>query len=264
MKKFSRILLLCVFAITTATVFSAFTGQDSVILKLNLEKGKKYSFKSKATQVMMMNMKGQSMNTTQNVEMTNTVKIIDIIDEQFVAEWSVEKIKMNQTAMGMNFTYDSEHPENTSPLIADQVKQFEDELKKSQRMTLDAWGNIVNTTKTNNTASSITPLPKEAIHVGSTWTQEESKEINGVSGISHTTYSVTKITKKEVHVDFTSTLTGAGKAELDGNSSGTIVFDMASGLAKSQTNKSNISLTISQQGFSIPLTINSTTTVSLE
>lgn len=264
--KTKSIPLIFALIVVIGAVFMSFAGKGDVSLRLHLEKGKTYSYKTKTTQVMTMDLQGQFMSTTQNIEMKNTISVLDIVDGQFLTELKMDNIKFNQTVMGMTMNYDSEHPENTSPMLQGQVKQFEDQMKQPHSVTFDARGNITNkeAVSSQDAASFITALPEEAVHVGSTWTQDASIDVSGISSSNHATYTVTKISKKEVHADFTSTVTATGNAELNGTNSGTVVFDIATGMAKSHTFKSDISLTINEQGMSIPASLKGTTTITLE
>ena len=75
------------------------------------------------------------------------------------------------------------------------------------------------------------------------------------------TYTVTKITKKETTVNIESVI----KSDVaSGSNTGSMVIDNATGLTKSSTVKTNMSLTISEQGLSIPTTITATTTFTIE
>ncbi len=261
------LVLLSVLAIATTIAFMSFAGKDSVSLRLCLEKGKTYSFKTKANQVMTMNVQGQSMNTTQNIEITNTIHVIDVVNEQFITELTTNNFKFSQTTMGTTFTYDSEHPEDSHPILQIQTSQLKEMMEQAYNLSLDVMGNITNRDSTifnQDMVSFFTTFPEEAVHVGSTWSHDASTDISGISSSNHITYTVTKITKKEVHADFTSSLSASGKAELKGTGSGTVVFDIATGMAKTSTTKNNISMTINEQGMSIPATINGTTTITLE
>lgn len=75
------------------------------------------------------------------------------------------------------------------------------------------------------------------------------------------TYTVTKITKKETTVNVESVI----KSDIaSGTNSGSMVIDNATGLTKTSTIKTNMSLTISEQGLSIPTTVTATTTLNIE
>lgn len=75
------------------------------------------------------------------------------------------------------------------------------------------------------------------------------------------TYTVTKITKKETFIDMESII----KSDVaSGTNSGSMVIDNATGLTKSSTIKTNMTLTISEQGLSIPTTVTATTTLTIE
>lgn len=76
------------------------------------------------------------------------------------------------------------------------------------------------------------------------------------------TYTVTKISKKSIEIEVKGNIEGGDEAS--GTYDGTANIDPQTGLITSSSIKQNISTTISEQGLSIPVTINATTTVTLE
>ena len=75
------------------------------------------------------------------------------------------------------------------------------------------------------------------------------------------TYTVTGINKKEVNVSFTGTI---DSDIVSGSYEGTSTISQKTGIVMSSSIKNNISMTISEQGFTIPVTISGTNTVSVE
>ena len=72
---------------------------------------------------------------------------------------------------------------------------------------------------------------------------------------------MTIVTNKETTVNVESVIKSDNAS---GSNTGSMVIDNATGLAKSSTIKTNMSLTISEQGLSIPTTVTATTNLTIE
>jgi hypothetical protein len=76
------------------------------------------------------------------------------------------------------------------------------------------------------------------------------------------TYTVTAISKKSVDVSFSGT--AEGNNDVSGTYSGTASIDPQTGIIIQSANKSNISMTMNEQGMSIPVTMVGNTTVEVK
>jgi hypothetical protein len=74
------------------------------------------------------------------------------------------------------------------------------------------------------------------------------------------TYTVTGISKKNVEVSFNGTV---DSQEITGSYEGTASISPATGIVMSASLKNNISLTISEQGMTLPTTITGTTSITV-
>ena len=104
-------------------------------------------------------------------------------------------------------------------------------------------------------------LPEKEVSVGSTWTLDKGQSVSGIDVNAKMTYTVTSISKKSVDVSFTGTVEST---EVTGSYNGTANIDPKTGLITASTTKSNLSMTINEQGMSIPVTIVGTTTVEVK
>ena len=73
-------------------------------------------------------------------------------------------------------------------------------------------------------------------------------------------YTVTAISKKSVEVSYSGKI---NSEEATGNITGTASINPQTGLVMTRSEKENLSMTISQQGLSIPVTMAANTTVTL-
>lgn len=242
----------------------SFTTAAGVKLRLNPQQGKTHTITSKATMMTMMEVQGQSINSNQTVETKQSFSTKEVTDEQVVIETQVEAIKMSVSQMGMKLEYDSEHPEKASPMLAGQTKDIEKNLKKSVTVTYDALGKLVgdNTDlEMNQLSNAIIELPEQELTVGSKWNREKNQSVNGTDIKVNMEYTVTDISKKSVEVSFTGNI---DSKEASGTYNGTASINPQTGLITSSTTKINISMTISEQGLSLPVTMVGTTTVEVK
>lgn len=256
MKKHITIILSAIIALTLVS----FMANDSILLRFKPQVGKTMTCQMKSTQIMNMSVQGQSISNSQNIEskleMTPTRSNADSI----FCEAKMKSMKLSQSTMGMTMTFDSEHPEQTSPMLAGATKAFQDAIDKEMEIVFDPMGNTLLMPADNiPTLSAI--YSEGPVSVGSQWTSNNTQSISGTEMAMTTTYTVTKITKKETTVSIEAVI----KSDLaNGNNTGSMVIDNATGLVKRSTIKTNLNMTISEQGLSIPTTVTGTTTITIE
>ena len=240
----------------------SFMSKDSVTLRLHPVQGKIYTISTKATTMNLMEVQGQTINSTQTMETTQTFTVKETNDKQTTVDTQIDNMKMSVSQMGMKFEYDSDHPEKTSPMIADQTKELEKTIKKLSTITYDAMGNVIGEEE-NPLGGAIVKLPEEPISVGSTWTIDTTASVSDMEINSKMTYTVTNISKKGVELS----VKGNVESNSDGVSgtyTGTATINALTGMMTTSSIKSNLSMTISQQGLTIPVTMVGTTTVTVE
>ena len=240
----------------------SFMSKDSVTLRLHPVQGKIYTITTKATTMNLMEVQGQTINSTQTMETTQTFTVKETNDKQTTVDTQIDNMKMSVSQMGMKFEYDSDHPEKTSPMIADQTKELEKTIKKLSTITYDAMGNVIGEEE-NPLGGAIVKLPEEPISVGSTWTIDKTASVSDMDINSKMTYTVKSISKKGVEL----TVKGNVESNSDGVSgtyTGTATINALTGMMTTSSIKSNLTMTISQQGLTIPVTMVGTTTVTVE
>ena len=243
----------------------SFMAKEAIILRLHPQQGKSYTVNSKATSMSLMEVQGQTMNMTQTMETNQSFTVKEATDTQSVFESQIESLKMSISQMGMKFEYDSEHPEKTSPMIADQTKELEKSIKKPADLTYDAMGDLVSEKEEasmNTLGNIIINMPEEPISEGSTWTTSSTQGVSDMEFTVEFTYTVTSISKKSIDVSFKGDIL-KNNDNITGTYNGTASINPATGLMTKSNTKSNISMTISQQGLTIPMTVNGNTTVTV-
>ena len=241
-------------------------AKDGITLRLRPQQGKTYTINTKSNMMTMMEVQGQSMSMNQSIENRQTFTAKEVTDKQSTIDTQIQSMKMNISQMGMTLTYDSEHPEKTSPMLAEQVQELEKELKKTVTLTYDNMGHLVGDTADitmNQLGGAVIELPEKELKVGETWTANKSQSVNGSDFSVDMSYTVTAINKKSVDLSYTGTVSSNAN-NISGSYNGTASINPATGLMTKNTQKQNISMTISEQGLSIPTTIVGTTTITVE
>ncbi len=239
-------------------------AQKEVTVKLNPKVGVTYTANIKNTMMNLMEVQGQTMTMTQSMETRSSYTAKNVSNEEITIEGQNDALKLTLSQMGMVLTYDSEHPEKTSPMIASQADELASDLHKPYTTSFDALGRRTSTDEgpeTSQLGGIIIQLPEEPLKVGSVWTVNKKQQISGTDIDAAMTYTVTKISKKNIEIDVKGTIEGG---EANGTFDGTANIDPQTGLITQSSIKQNISMTISEQGLTIPVTINGTTTVTLE
>jgi hypothetical protein len=260
MKKTIRRIIPAMLVLVALTTLS-FMAKDGVILRLKPQQGKTYTITTKANMMMNMEVQGQMMSMSQSQEARQTFTAKETNDTQTVFETQIEAMKLSMSQMGMKFEYDSEHPENTSPMLAGQTKEIEARLKKPVTVTYDALGKFVGDSTEFALGSAVIELPDQELTVGSKWNSTTSQSVSDVEIKVDMEYTVTAISKKSVDVSFAGNV---NSKEVTGTYNGTASLNPVTGMVMTSTMKSNISLTLSEQGLSNTVTIVGNTTIEVK
>ena len=98
--------------------------------------------------------------------------------------------------------------------------------------------------------------------MGSTWNTNKTQNANGIEITAKMTYTVTAISKKSVDVSFSGT--AEGNNDVSGTYNGTASIDHQTGIIIQSATKSNISMTMNEQGMSLPVNMVGNTTVEVK
>lgn len=174
MKKHITIILSAIVALTMVS----FMANDSVLLRFKPQVGKTLTLSMKSTQIMKMSVQGQSVSNSQTIESKTEMTATKFTADSVFCMAKIKSMKMTQNAMGMTMTYDSEHPENTSPMLAGATKQFQNAIDKELQVVFDPLGNTIKMPSENIPTNSAV-YPEEAVSVGSQWTSDNTQNIGG-------------------------------------------------------------------------------------
>ena len=242
----------------------SFTTAAGVKLRLKPQQGETNTITSNATSTTRIGDQGLSISSNQTVKTRQSFTAKTVSGNKVVINSQIDAIKMTMSMMSMNIEYDSEHPDETNPLIADQAEEFEKNLNKPFSMTYDATGKTVsnkNDLPMSQLSSVIIPLPKEELNVGSKWSSEKKQEVNGMQVKANMEYTVTAISTTSVEVNFT----GHVKAkDASGTFTGTASIAPQTGMTTKSTTRSNISMSIRDHGRTSPVSMSTVTTIEVK
>ncbi len=243
----------------------SFTAKDGVTLRLKPQQDKTYTITSKSNTMMMMEVQGQTVNQSQGMEFRQTFTPKNVTDKETLIETQVEAIKMSMSVMGQKLEYDSEQPEKTSPMLADQTQELAASIKQLATVKYDALGNVIDSLDLDMSqlGAVILQFPESEVGVGSKWSFSKEQNVSGTDINVNYTYTVTAITKKSVEVTIAGVVKGITD-DISGSYEGTASINPQTGLVTSSSMKNNISMTLSQQGLSIPVTMIVNTTVEVK
>ena len=253
--------MLLVFIGLAALSFSLATG---VTLRLNPKQGQTYTASSKISAMTMIEMQGQSMSMSQSFEIRQSFNAKKVTEAQSDFDTQIEAIKMTMSQMGMKLEYDSEHPEKTSPMLSSQTKELEKVLNNPVACTYDAMGHLIGDSvdfEMNQMSNIIIELPEKEVTVGSKWSSKKTQTVSDTEIEVNMEYTVTAVSKRSVDVSFTG---NADSKEVTGTYNGTASINPQTGLVMNSTTKSNVSMTLNEQGMNLPITVVGTTTIEVK
>ena len=105
--------LIVLFVVTNLLVALTVQAASRVLLRLNLQKGSTYEMTMISDNNIDQEMSGQKMKILQKVEMLSTCQVLDILpDNNFLIEYSIQKMKINMNVNGKEMNSDSDSTGN--------------------------------------------------------------------------------------------------------------------------------------------------------
>lgn len=242
MKKVFTLLLLLITTISIA--------QESVILRLNIKQGEKYVMKMNMLQDM-----GEIMKM--NMIMDFPFEVKSDKNDVYNLEMGISRIQSDIEQAGMVINYDSsKKEEEMSEMEKGMHSKMKDLLDFLVNIEMDNQCNVTSTKLINGAGdpsqitsnSTFTKFPKEAVKVGSKWSDETTN--SGMKMVYN--YTVKSIESDIVTVVLNGVISDAGTGTIKGD----LIIDKTTGLANKQT----LVMDIEAGGQKIASTITVTTT----
>lgn len=221
---------------------------DAVDLKLNLQKGKTYTYLMKSDMNIAMDLMGKPMNTTANIDFGFKMKVEDIdAQHNFNMTASYNAIRFKMSAMGMDLGYDSGNlgdttKENTMNNMFRKV--FSSMVGRSFKLTMSPKGEVLKVDSLKELVQSMADnidvpdnmkaqmrkqmtesfnedqvkqgfaqgfsiYPEKPVKVGDSWTKNVDKTMNSMKMKQEIKYTVKEIKDNNVLLDMTGIITSA-------------------------------------------------------
>ena len=274
-------------SVVCLTVLQA--GAQKTTGKLSLEKSQKLQLENILKTVTGMEMMGQSMEMTADVNMLHDIEVKGKNDTSFFVNSTLTKMKSNASVMGQTMSFDSEKKED---LESESGKAMKGLLNVTQEMELDKNAKVLNIKKDTATqaaaggmmdmmknmlggmsdmgngasdAFQVLPAGKKA---GDTWS--DSLINDGIK--IYRNFTLMEINGNDATVSFSGNQLTNKKVEqqgmevnvsMDAKLSGESVVDISTGIVKQKTLNMDGTGTAEMMGQNIPMTtkVTSTTTV---
>ena len=226
----------------------AATAQESVLLRLNYNKGDNY-----VTSIELKQSMGAQGGMNMTMFMNSNVSSVN--DQSIMLESKVESVVMNMNQGGMVMDYDSNKSSEELDQMGQMMKsQFDPILKATIYNSVDRYGNVLEVKVEPSLprmeqftgGQNAINFPEEEVSIGSSW--ESESENQGMKIV--TKYTVTNIADGMISLNIAGDVSGIGTGTLNGKST----VEISSGV---QTN-ATIEMNLSAQGIEMNLITTST------
>ena len=223
-------------------------AQESVLLRLNYNKGDVYTQKVELNQSM-----GAQGTMNMNMVINSVVSSAD--DKNLTLESKIQSVVMTMNQGGMLMSYDSSKSAEELDQMGQMMKtQFDPILQAIIYNSMDRYGNVLEAKMEPNIPGmeqftenqNAINFPEEKVYVGYSWASEVENQ-----GIKITTkYTVADIGDTTVSLNISGDVSGVGTGVISGNST----VDISSGMQTAAT----IEMKLSVQGMEL-ITVSSST-----
>jgi hypothetical protein len=252
-------------------------SSGEIELKLNLTKGTKYDMKISMVSNAEMNMMGQAVSTTSDMNMGMDYEVVDVLPSgNFLVRSTFKTIKLTGETMGMKYDYDSE----TGKATGMQAEQMQQSMKKKigeyTEMEMAKNGTIVSTKmspglsdgKSNKKGGfenfNYTIFPEKKIKVGDTWESDIEQEMEGMVLVLKSKYKLVSVKDglAEISMDGTIDIKPGGKGKISGTQTGTSKIEIATGMNKEMIMDQNIDMELDDMGMKMPMKLKNKITIT--
>jgi hypothetical protein len=253
---------------------SSVMAQKSLDLSYNLKSGQEYSLTINTNQTIQMEMMGQTMLIKQNIDNYQDVVVKEVnADGHITLEYTYKRIKLHQDAMGMDITFDSDNMEEAdNPMVQQVAASMNSVIGKTILTTIDRYGNPLsnnisdvmpeNSSVQGAESGMMTIFAGHPVQVGDSWEVETAVDMNSDMLIK-STYKLDEIKGKSARISFNGLVTGSeiggNTAKVDGEITGMIELDIATGWTRSATIRQSMTMLMQEEGMSMPMTMSSVT-----
>jgi hypothetical protein len=269
-----HIKLICTLLLVCSVIVQNAYAQQAVNLEYKLSPGTIYQLKVNTDQSITMDLMGQDMIINQLIEVYQDVEVLDVDAEgTHVLEYTYKRIKLNQDAMGMEVAFDSDNIEETDDMVLKQLAiTLGDVVGKSVKTTIGRLGNPIqsvldemfpeNTNVSGAESGLLSVFPENPVTIGDSWVVDV--EIDVTMGFKvKTTFTLSEINGNNAIIILKGTVESTIQEEktinIEGDISGKLTVDIATGWTKSASYMQNMYMEMEEEGVRMPMKLNSVT-----
>jgi hypothetical protein len=278
-----------IFAIAALVAITSFTacgnkkggpntaGSEEYELVFNLPKGKVYNMQMNMSTEIEVSLMGQTMNSTNTSDMTMDYEIKDVLPNgNFVIRTTVKKIKISESGMGSNASYDSETDKATGENAQEFAAQQKAKLNSWTEIEMDKYGKTIKTTYSDSTNTkgggvmdgfNFSMFPNKKVKVGETWTSNTDQKMKDVELIIKSTYSLLSVKDGVAETNLDGTIAiqpGEIKTTLNGTQKGTIQIELATGITREANIVQDMDMEISDNEMKMPMKMKNTIKITMK
>jgi hypothetical protein len=274
------------------------TAMAQITLKFNPDKGSKYEYQMEMIQKINQTIMGQKMDVNQTMILSYNMDVVEKTATETRLEMMYKDVSYNLVSAMMNMTYDSKSnatPANTidemmakifgsllnkkftvtllpdgsvksvagmKEIINDMAKAVGNDMV-SQQVTQQLSQQFSDDAMKSTFEQSFKIYPTKAIKPGDSWNVVQKTGAGGMNMDLNTTYNLKSADAGTAIADVTSTINGMG-GQITGTQSGTIEFDVKTGLPMVSKMNQKASGKVSANGMEIPMDIDSQVNVTVK
>ncbi len=274
------------------------TAMAQITLKFNPDKGSKYEYQMEMIQKINQTIMGQKMDVNQTMILSYNMDVVEKTATETRLEMMYKDVSYNLVSAMMNMTYDSKSnatPANTidemmakifgsllnkkftvtllpdgsvksvagmKEIINDMAKAVGNDMV-SQQVTQQLSQQFSDDAMKSTFEQSFKIYPTKAVKPGDSWNVVQKTGAGGMNMDLNTTYNLKSADAGTAIADVTSTINGMG-GQITGTQSGTIEFDVKTGLPMVSKMNQKASGKVSANGMEIPMDIDSQVNVTVK
>ena len=285
MKKF-----FAAFVLFAAFITVRVSAQKPIDLKFNLATGESYDYNMDVDMSTKGDFGGQAIDVKNTMELGYHFTVLGDSAGWKKLSATISKIVMNVNAGGMNFSYDSDTPPDSTDMIGSMlgkvlgvmkgaefgftmnakgeigsVSGIDELMQRMQSDVSDASGmgaGIGNSFSEDNFRQNMQQTfgayPGKPVKPGDTWTSTTSTSTSGMKLETTNIYTLESVSGNIANVKVDSKLATSSAdtavAGISGTSSGNLNFDIPTGIAIDGNTETNLDIKVNEQGQTTPMT----------
>lgn len=259
------------FLLILANPLTAAVKTDSVSLDYSLDQGQEFKLVYYMNNLIQTEAMGFSLSITQGMDMYYTTRVAGTDKGQYTLTNTIDRISIDQEAMGMKASYDSESISEPATQMGQELKKAMDQLVGQViTMEIDHKGHVVSSDYVDvfsqassggmftfdNSQSWYAVFPEKKLIPGDSWEYTLQLGDEDYAFNSITTYTLQSLKKKKAVLEISTvyeSIEGSKMKGISGTSTRTMVIDPKTGMPVSGEMTQKIELTVEEEDIKVPV-----------